>query len=379
MHHDQRCRPCLGRWSVVVAVRAPIALALFALVAAAGSARAAVLTVGIGQDYATLAAAVAAAQDHDTINVIAGTYLDQTATINKPLTIQGVGGTPVFTATTSLANRKGFLVVNADLTVNNITFSNAWISDADGANGAGIRYQAGTLVVSNSSFIGNQSGILATPGIAGTGSVLVQSSVFLDNGVASGPRAGFEHAIYATQLAVLTVEDSRFEGTLVGHDIKSRAAITVIEGNYLDDGVTGTTSYAIDLSNGGVGTIIGNTIVQGPNTQNSTMISYAAEGFAYATNSLLVKGNLFVNSRTGGSYGVANNSQGIVEVCCNAFDGVDTPTYGPVDFVDNVIGPDLPACAAVPEPASLLLFLAGSAVLGGVVRRRRAADAIIRP
>lgn len=83
---------------------------------------------------------------------------------------------------------------------------------------------------------------------------------------------------------------------------------------------------------------------------------------------MLVKGNLFVNSLPGNSVGLS--SQGIIaEVCCNAFNGLATPTLGAVDFVDNVINGSLPACA-VPEPSSWMLFLAGSAALGGFSRRR---------
>ena len=63
------------------------------------------------------------------------------------------------------------------------------------------------------------------------------------------------------------MQDSDFQGTLVGHDIKSRAALTTVTGNTLDDGVTGTTSYAIDISNGGVATITSNTITQGADTR----------------------------------------------------------------------------------------------------------------
>ena len=76
----------------------------------------------------------------------------------------------------------------------------------------------------------------------GTGSLLVINSLFENNGVASGSESGFDHALYATQLASVTVENSNFQGTQVGHDIKSRAATTVITGNTLDDGVTGTTN-----------------------------------------------------------------------------------------------------------------------------------------
>ncbi|MDR3538594.1 MAG: right-handed parallel beta-helix repeat-containing protein [Acetobacteraceae bacterium] len=334
-----------------------------------GTARADVLTMGAGQAYTTLADAVNAASAGDTIDVLAGTYVDQVATIDKPLTIQGVGGTPVFTQTagTELANQKGFLVIDADATISNLAFSGAAVSEGSGSNGAGIRYEAGTLVVRNSLFTGNQDGILATPSVPGTGSVTVTDSLFQGNGVASGALAGFEHALYATQLALLTVTDSTFQGTQLGHDIKSRAAETVISGNYLDDGLTGTPSYAIDLSNGGDATIAGNTIAQGPDTQNWTMIAYGAEGLAYADNALTVQGNLFSNSDPDGSIGVNNFSPVVATVACNAFSGVATPVSGPANLQDNVTGTALPC--AVPEPAPAALLLVGLLGVAGARRR----------
>jgi len=47
----------------------------------------ATLNVGAGQTYATLAAAVAASRDGDTIAVQAGTYVNDFATISKDITI----------------------------------------------------------------------------------------------------------------------------------------------------------------------------------------------------------------------------------------------------------------------------------------------------
>jgi hypothetical protein len=342
-------------------------LAFMSLVLWRTPAEATVLNVGAGQTYGTIADAVAAASAGDTIDVHAGTYTDQSAIINVPLTIQGVGGMPVFTATTDISNGKGFLVINASTTIGNIQFRNAQVA---AGNGAGIRYQAGNLTVLNSSFIGNQDGILATPTVKGTGSLLVNNSVFRNNGVASGSERGFDHALYATEIASVIVENSNFQGTQVGHDIKSRAANTVVTGNTLDDGVTGTTSYAIDVPNGGIATITGNTITQGPNTQNRRMIAYAAEGLIYADNALDVSGNTFLNSLPDGAVGIANFAAGVVaQVSCNAFDNLPTPVLGSANLHNNVANGPLPACA-IAEPSSLALLVPAAATLLARQRRR---------
>jgi hypothetical protein len=136
-------------------------IAYFAL---CSQAKPAVLSMGTGGTYPTLADAVAAAVANDTILVEPGTYTDQVATINVPLTIEGAGAASqvVFTQSAAeLPGLKGYLVTNADTTVENITFQNASISVGDGDNGAGIRYQSGNLTVLNSQFTGNQDGILA--------------------------------------------------------------------------------------------------------------------------------------------------------------------------------------------------------------------------
>jgi hypothetical protein len=341
------------------------------------SAQAATLTVGAGQGFTTLSSAVASATAGDTINILAGTYVDQTATINKALTIQSVGGAAIFTqsANSELANLKGFLVIDASATIIGLTFQNASISDANGGNGAGIRYQSGDLVIRNSSFIGNQDGILATPNVFGTGTLTVANSLFSFNGQSSSALAGQEHAIYANYLSVLTVTDSIFEGTQSGHDIKSRAATSIVTGNTLDDGVTGTTSYAADFSNGGNVTFTGNQVTQGANTQNNTMITYGAEGLVYADNQFLVTNNSFSNTASNAT-GVANRAGSVLaDVSCNSFTNVPTPTTGPATLSNNQVNGVGAACGSVQvsEPPSFAVLLAsGLGVLGLTRFRRRA-------
>ena len=74
-----------------------------ALAAATGN----VLTVGPGQQYATIQAAVAAASAGDTIDVQAGVYTNDFISIFKDLTLQAVGGIVRLVATVSSAERQG--------------------------------------------------------------------------------------------------------------------------------------------------------------------------------------------------------------------------------------------------------------------------------
>src|SRR6266550_7081253 len=139
------------------------------------------LTVGSGQQYATLSAAVAASHDGDTVYIQAGTYLNDTATINTKISIIGVGGMAHFIADSPIANGKGFLVTNTDVSVDHLEFSGATVIDG---NGAGIKCQNGHLTVTNSYFHGNEDGILA--GNISSGVVTIDHSEFGPNVPASG-------------------------------------------------------------------------------------------------------------------------------------------------------------------------------------------------
>ena len=92
------------------------------------------------------------------------------------------------------------------------------------------------------------------------------------------------------------------------------------------------------------------------------MVAYGEEGLAYGSNSLLVSGNVFTSTDPA-AIGVNNSTSTVVAaVSCNAFDGVPTPTEGPVDLTGNAIDGPLPACG-VPEPPLFASWLAGGVVL----------------
>lgn len=260
------------------------------LVWAAPDVRAAEINVGPDRPLKTLHAGVTAAGPNDRVVLDSGVYVDDVVTIDKPLTIEGAGRGAILRITRPIPNRKGILVVNADLTVRKITFEGAFIVDADGRNGAGIRHQAGRLVVDTCVFNGNQNGILANPDKAAT--VTIRRSTFSGNGVGDG----YTHGIYVNAIAQLTVSNSTFTGTKVGHNIKSRALKTVITDTVLDDGVNGTPSYAVDLPNGGEAVLKGLRITQGQRTSNTSMIAYGAEGSLHEKSSLTVTGSTFINS-----------------------------------------------------------------------------------
>jgi hypothetical protein len=215
------------------------------------------------------------------------------------------GQSVVLQATENLPNEKGIILTFASLVVNGLTFTGAQIDNSLGGNGAGIRDEStgpAHLVVLNSTFTGNQEGILDDGNPDET--VVIANSAFANNG--NPDPDYFQHGIYIGQSGSLTVSNSLFCGQLTGHDIKSRAQFTTILNNQLYAGAAnpalgcnaGSTSFAIDVPNGGVATISGNQIVQGDAAQNHTMIAYGEEGLAYSSNSVLVSSNDFTSSAT---------------------------------------------------------------------------------
>ncbi len=134
------------------------------------------------------------------------------------------------------------------------------------------------------------------------------------------------------QAGNLTVSNSLFCGQLIGHGIKSRAAVTMIENNQLYDGAAnaalgcraGSSSLAIDVPNGGAATISGNQIIQGAASQNYKMVDYGEEGLIYGNNNFLVSGNSFSSSGAPNATAIYDPNCVPVQLSNNTFSGITT-------------------------------------------------------
>src|ERR1700694_2524568 len=108
-----------------------------------------VLTVGPGQQYASIAAPVTAAKPGDTVNVQAGTYTNDFVTAFKNITLQAVGGVGKMVATVAPPNGKAIIDEGGSgvtVAINGFNISGAAVVDG---NGAAIRYERGNLTLSN--------------------------------------------------------------------------------------------------------------------------------------------------------------------------------------------------------------------------------------
>jgi len=293
------------------------------------------LTVGPGKMYPTVLAAAAAVQAGDVIEIDAGQYDDNIVVWRaNNITLRGVGGKAHMHATklipysgTDLENGKGIWVtVGSNIKVENVEFSNAAVDDK---NGAGIRAEGANLTVCNSYFHDNENGILG-----GFGTVLIEYSEFAFNG-GCVPTFGCSHNLYIANIDKLVFQYNYSHHANIGHLLKSRAKENHILYNRLT-GETGTASYEVDIPDGGLTYLIGNLIQQGTLTDNSTMVSYAAESAGNPVQQLYAVNNTLVNENGAGTF-MAIRAGSTAQVTNNLFAGPGTAVSGPATQSSNLV------------------------------------------
>jgi len=297
-----------------------LAVLLVLLLGLASAGSAATLEVGPNRPLAVPSQA-RIAQDGDTITIDAGTYVDCAVWPQRNLTIEGKGRGAVIRR--RVCNDKGvFVTIGDHITLRNLTFAEA---RSPSHNGAGVRAEGRDLTVQNCRFIDNENGILSAPALDST--ILVMRSEFRGNGSCESACA---HAIYAGGVGLLRVERSRFSGTRQGHDIKSRARRTEVVDNVIEDGVDGSSSYLIDIPNGGATLIQGNRMAKGPHSDNpGTAVSIGAEGVSKPTPWLIVRNNRFTNRQAVRTVFVRNFTGTEARLTGNILRGDVSPLDGP--------------------------------------------------
>lgn len=232
---------------------AALALVLFPLAPAAAS----------QGDASALTRAIGAAKTGETVRIPAGEYDIADLRIRRSARLVGDGEVAFFS---SRPVAKGLLnpLEGVSLTVENITFRGARSPDL---NGAGIRHDGADLTVIDCVFIGNENGILYTG--APDGRVRIERSSFID----SGHGDGYSHGVYINEAAALTVTESRFSGTRIGHHLKSLARTTHVSRSQFDD-TSGRASYALDVSAGGDVVFAGNSVIKSADADNPSIVNY---------------------------------------------------------------------------------------------------------
>ena len=290
-----------------------------------------VIQVGAKRVVVSLAQAATQAKDGDTLEVDAGDYVADVAVWQQArLTIRAVGGRARLLAMGAAAEGKGIWVVRGgNITVEGFDFVGAKVGDK---NGAGIRFEKGQLLVKNCVFLDNENGILT--GGDKTAELTIENSEFGNNGYGDG----LSHNLYVGSIAKLTVTGSYFHHAKVGHLLKSRAVENHIFYNRLTDETGGRASYELEFPNGGLAYVVGNIIQQGSQTENHTIISFGAEGYAGLRNELYLVGNIIADDLPkGGKFLVVKPGERTVRAVNNLLVGKGSLEAGGTgDYRNNI-------------------------------------------
>jgi hypothetical protein len=252
-------------------------------------AKATVWNVGPAQTYTLPSQVKNLVSDGDTVYIDGGVYSnDAVKWTKKNLRLVGLGtgnNRTVIQYTGDIPNGKGIWVFELAGTsdnayIENIVFDGAQVSDQDGGNGAGIRFQACNLTVVNCKFMNCQNGILEGNASVSTSNVMIFDSEFDNNGyqLPNDPtHSGYEHHIYIGASAdTLWVQNCYFHDPRgQANSVKTRAQRAFILYNLIDE-ANGYGSWEINIAQGGLNIIMGNVIVQGPSGSNHGIIGYDA-------------------------------------------------------------------------------------------------------
>ncbi|MEO8037126.1 MAG: hypothetical protein ABI794_00055 [Betaproteobacteria bacterium] len=255
------------------------------------------------------------AHEGDTIEIDGGDYPGDVAIWARDrITIRGVNGRPRLIANGASVEGKAIWVVRAvDLRMENIEFVGARVPDR---NGAGIRFERGSLRIKGCVFRDNENGILT--GGDPDAILEIEDSEFDHNG--SGD--GYSHNLYVGAIARLVVKGSYFHRANVGHLLKSRARDSRILYNRLTDETEGRASYELEFPNGGLAIVIGNVIQQSDRTENPVIVAFGREGYSRAPNELYLSHNTIVNDRKqGGVFILAEPGADVVQTSNNLLVG----------------------------------------------------------
>jgi hypothetical protein len=255
-------------------------------------AKAATLRVGPLQDIKRPSEAARVVRDGDVVEIEAGEYRADAAVWRaNHLTLRGVGGRVRLLSQGVTAEGKAIWVLKGNGTiVENIVFEGAVVPDR---NGAGIRLEGTHLTVRDCEFSENEMGILT--GVNPFSDVVIERSQFTHN----GNDHTHAHNVYIGAQRSLVFRSNVSTGARIGHQLKSRAANNLVEGNRFEDGPDGESSYLADFPAGGEVVFKDNYLQKGPKAQNITMLAYGLEKSLHEKNSLEVRGNTFVNQRAG--------------------------------------------------------------------------------
>lgn len=303
-------------------------------------------SVGPGEAYTAPSQVAALVGNGDTVNIAAGVYpSDVTNWTADDLLLRGVGGRAHMESNGNAWGNKGIWVIQGDrTTVEWIEFSECSVPDH---NGAGIRMEGKHLTVRHCYFQSNENGILAGTPNATPSNITIEHCEFAHNGFGDG----FSHNLYINHTDTLWFRYNYSHHTNVGHELKSRAHVNIIEYNRFSNEQNGNASREIDLPDGGQAYLIGNVLHQGQQGQNSNMIGFGLESMSNpGPHELFAINNTLVNERTVGSFFSMNSG--------TAFKAYNNILAGQGQFVANFFPLQTDTAGNLKEPVFALIGFA---------------------
>lgn len=253
--------------------------------------------------YDTVESALESADDGSTVRILPGVYRDGGIVRADGVRIEAEGA-HLFDA--SWEGKANIVTKGRDTVIEGLRCSHIRVADA---NGACIRAEGENLTLRNVHFHDSQTGVLSG---RTAGRIVIEDSLFERLGN-RGEEVGNAHGLYIGSIEELILRGSRVvESTGGGHEVKSRAARTVIEANVIAS-LSGRDSRQIDLPNGGDIVIRGNVLEKGPNSENDEVIAIGMErgrgnGLDHELNRTLIENNTVIDDRRGRVRLVASRS-----------------------------------------------------------------------
>lgn len=256
--------------------------------------------VGPNQSYTAPSALVDLVSDGDTILIEVDEYLRDTATWEQNnLVIEGLksnGNIPVLDAdSTAARDRAIWIFTGNNIKIRNIQFENCRSQMSE--NGAGILFEGQDLQVDSCVFLNNQRHIIVNSNI--DSDIQVSHCEFAQN---QSPPNRVNHLITVGKVKHFTLRFSYLHHADIGHYVASSAAKTDVLYNQIADEATGSSSYLLYFPIGGEAYVVGNVLMQGPETANKKMIAYGLAGLGFSQNAFNFYQNTIIKHFTKGPF-----------------------------------------------------------------------------
>jgi hypothetical protein len=275
---------------------------------------AATLPVGPTRALTTPSAAAAVAADGDELVIDPGTYDDVAVFTQARLVIRAADPArrPRVTRTATLADGGALWTLRGEaIRVESIELFGA---RSAAQYGAALRLEGDTPTLLALDVHDNEAGVV--------GLERPQSDVTLERSTIrrNGNGTGFTHNVSIPRVRSLTARFNAILDARGGHDLRSRAATSVVAYNFIGAREGEAVSYEVEFPMGGSVFLVGNVIQQAASGANGILVSMATDGPTNPTQALYLVNNTLVNERGRGTF-VVNRSGVIADMTNNLFVG----------------------------------------------------------